>query len=102
MSREKMLEHLAAAEKAQAEVDKLEKRAGWALEGDREYERKLFRASNQEEKEALRLYHISKVLEGNKIYQRAVGNRNSHREWVKVYALAILANEAEVWTSPSI
>jgi len=40
MSREKMLDHLAAAEAAQAEVAKLEQRAGWALNDDREYQRK--------------------------------------------------------------
>jgi hypothetical protein len=102
MSRQKMLDHLAAAEAAQAEVAKLEKRAGWALNDDREYQRKLARAENDEEREALRLYHIGKVLEGNRIYERAVGHRNSGREWAQTYALVLLANEAVAWVEPSM
>jgi hypothetical protein len=88
MSRENMLRHLVQAEEAQAEIAKLEKRAGLAVDRDREYQRKLARAENDEEREALRLYYLGKVLEGNKIFEKAVSNRNSHREWAKVYALA--------------
>ena len=102
MSRQKMLDHLAAAEAAQEEVAKLEKRASVAVDRDREYQRKLARAQNDEEREALRLYHIGKVLEGNRIYQSHVSHRNSAREWAQTYALVILANEAATWVEPSM
>jgi len=102
MSREKMLDHLAAAEAAQAEIAKLEQRAGWALNDDREYQRKVARSQNREEREALRLYHLGKILEGNKLYEAAIGHRNSHREWAKVYALTLLADEAATWVEPSM
>jgi len=102
MSREKMLSHLAAAEEAQAQIAKLEKRASLAIDRDDEYQEKLARARNDEEREAMRLYFLGKILEGNKIYQAHVSHRNSGREWAQTYALTLLADEAATWVEPSM
>lgn len=93
MYREKMLQHLAAAEAAQKEVDGYE-RAADKLVKDK-YGSKLAVAKNTTERESLRLYYINKELENHTSYRSAVGRRNSHREWARVYGVAALTEQAD-------
>lgn len=91
MTRDKLRERLAKAEAAQEQVDSFERRADRLVRD--KYGSLLAVAKTDEDREALRLYHLNKELEGNTLYNSAVGQRNSSREWVKVYALTLLAGE---------
>lgn len=92
-NREKMLQHLAQAEEAQAKVDDFEKRG--RQQALRKYGHRIANAQVGEEREAVTRFYTKEVLKKNENYMAASNAVRSHLDWAQVYGLAALNEEAK-------
>jgi urease accessory protein UreF len=90
-NQQKMNEHLAAAEKWQAEVEKYEAAAMEEAAANIRAKRDRKQRHLPVKMGPVLLAHIKSVQEKDTMYQRAVSNRNAHQTMVTMYALAALA-----------